>query len=428
MIVFLLKKTICRCKLIDIFGLFRSLNPVQRVSIFIQRMKPFRNIIRSVFKLNLLLCLCLLLVSGCKKEPSEEPQFNSFEEELEYLVEEYVKMGASVGVIDQQQNLQEYYFGSISNDNTRPPDRHSIFELGSITKTFTATVLAQMILDGKIDLADELESLLPEDELTVPDWEGTKITISHLATHSSGLPKAPQDSNQPLPPDYDPYDPYAAYTTEYVYDYLSSYCNLLFEPGSQYSYSNTGMGLIGHVLGLVEGTTYEEVLQREVLAPLGMNETSLFLSENQLPNLAPGHDEDRDSVRNYFAQDIFQGAGFLKSSLHDMLIYLKAQMGLSATPLDDAISLSQQGHFDVGGVHYNDREGYYHLTIGLAWHIDELPEGYTFYWHGGRTNGYMAYMAFDLAAMTGVVILCNQSYENVIIRFGEDVLKAVNKY
>ena len=67
------------------------------------------------------------------------------------------------------------------------------------------------------------------------------------------------------------------------------------------------------------------------------------------------------------------------------------------------------------------------FTIGLAWHIDVLPEGYTFHWHGGRTNGYMAYMAFDLEALTGVVILCNQSQAGVIIRFGEYDLKAVNK-
>jgi CubicO group peptidase (beta-lactamase class C family) len=133
-------------------------------------------------------------------------------------------------------------------------------------------------------------------------------------------------------------------------------------------------------------------------------------------------------VKNYYANDIFQGAGFIKSSLSDMLIYLKAQMGLIEISLDDAMKMTQQPHFDVGGVTYDDRDGYYQLSIGLAWHIDVLPEGYTFHWHGGRTNGYMAYMAFDLDASTGVVILCNQSYPNVIIRFGEDVLKAVNKF
>jgi CubicO group peptidase (beta-lactamase class C family) len=383
---------------------------------------------KPVFRLHPVPILCFLLVSGCEKEPSTEPKFDSFEEEFEYLVEKYVRMGAAIGIIDQQQNRQEYYFGRISNHQEHPPDSHSIFEIGSITKTFTATLLAQAILDGKINLEDELEYLLPEGEVTVPHWNGIRITLEHLATHSSGIPKSPRDSNQPLPPGYDPYDPYAAYTTDYVYDYLSSWCNLLFEPGTQYSYSNTGMGLVGHVLGLVDSSSYEDVLGRELLEPLGLTETTLFLSEDQLTNLAPGHDEDRDSVKNYFAQDIFQGAGFLKSSLHDMLIYLEAQMGLRATSLDDAIAMTHQPYFDVGGVTYNDREGYYHLFIGLAWHIDELPEGYTFYWHGGRTNGYMAYMAFDPQASTGVVILCNQSYAGAIIRFGEDVLKAINKY
>jgi len=371
---------------------------------------------------------CLLLVSGCREEPDPDHLFSSFEEELEYLVEKYVRMGAAMGIIDKQQILHEYYFGSISNDNASPPDIHSIFEIGSITKTFTSTLLAQMILDGKLNLADELESLLPGAELTVPDWNGTLITLEHLATHSSGLPRTPRESNQPLPPAYDPYDPYAAYSTAYVYEYLSSWCDLLFEPGTQYSYSNTGMGLVGHVLGLADSTSYEHLLSREILEPLGMNETSLSLSGNQIANLAPGHDENLNSARNYYAQDIFQGAGFIKSSLHDMLIWLRAQMGQGTTTLDDAIALTQQAHFEVGGVHYSDRDGYYNLSIGLAWHIDELPEGYTFHWHGGRTNGYMAYMAFDQETMTGVLILCNQSFENAIVRFGEDVLKAVNKY
>lgn len=375
-----------------------------------------------------LLLFCLLILTGCENEPSPEPQFNSFGEELEYLVEKYVRMGAAIGIVDQQQSIHEIYAGSISKQRTDTPDGHALFEIGSITKTFTATILAQMILDGKIALGDELETRLPEGEAHVPNWNGTMVTMEHLATHSSGIPKSPRDSNQSLPPGYDPYDPYAAYTTEYVYDYLNNWCELLFEPGTRYSYSNTGMGLVGHVLGLIDGSSYEDVLNREILEPLGLYETTLFISGEHIPMLAPGHDEDLDSVNNYDAQDIFQGAGFLKSSLHDMLIYLKAQMGLSQTSLDDAMALTRQPHFNVGPVTYNDREGRYDLSIGLAWHIDVLPEGYTFYWHGGRTNGYMAYMAFDPDALTGVIILCNQSFAGAIIRFGEDLLKAVNKY
>jgi D-alanyl-D-alanine-carboxypeptidase/D-alanyl-D-alanine-endopeptidase len=268
---------------------------------------------------------------------------------------------------------------------------------------------------------------LSDREVNMPVWDDITITIEHLATHSSGLPRRPQDSQQPLPPGYDPYDPYAAYDAQYVYDYLTSYCHLRFEPGTQYFYSNTGMGLVGHIVGLLDGSNYATLVTREIFDPLGMDQSSLYIGQH-VSSLAPGHDESLDSVKNYNANDIFQGAGFIKSSLGDMMIYLKAQMGLTETALGDAMKLTQQSHFDVGGVTYNDREGYYHLSIGLAWHIDVLPEGYTFHWHGGRTNGYMAYMAFDLSAMTGVVILCNQSDPNEIVRFGEDVLKAVNRY
>jgi CubicO group peptidase (beta-lactamase class C family) len=382
----------------------------------------------SIFYQILLLLIGLFLLSGCQKENDSEPHFDSFEEELDYLVDQYVRMGAAIGIVDQQQHIHEYYIGSISANREDPPDSHSLFEIGSITKTFTATLLAQMILDGNLELENELGSLLPQGQVTVPQWNGISITLEHLATHSSGLPKKPHDSAQPFPTGYDPYDPYSAYTTADVYEYLNSWCTLLFEPGTQYAYSNTGMGLVGHVLGLADSSSYEDVLLRELLEPLGMSETTLFITDDHLPFLAPGHDEDRDSVSNYDAQDIFQGAGFLKSSLHDMLIYLKAQMGLSNSSLDDAIALTHQIHFAVGDVTYSDREGRYDLSIGLAWHRDVLPEGYTFYWHGGRTNGYMAYMAFDPENVTGVVILCNQSFVDAIIRFGEDVLKAVNKH
>lgn len=373
------------------------------------------------------LFLSLLMPAGCKKDQGPELQFNNFEEELAYHVEQYVRMGAAIGIIDKQQEEHEYYFGTLSRSNSNPPDRHSIFEVGSITKTFTATLLARMILDGKINLEDEAEPYLTDGQVSMPVWGGTAITIKHLATHSSGLPRRPQDSQQPLPYGYDPDDPYAAYDAQYVYDYLTSYCHLRFEPGTQYFYSNTGMGLVGHIVGLADSSSYEALVTREIFDPLGMDETSLYIGQ-LISNLAPGHDESLDSAKNYTAKDIFQGAGFIKSSLDDMLIYLKAQMGLIGTPLDDAMKLTQQPYFDVGGVTYNDREGYYHLSIGLTWHIDVLPEGYTFHWHGGRTNGYMAYMAFDLSAMTGVVILCNQSTPDVIIRFGEDVLKALNIY
>ncbi len=381
---------------------------------------------RRLFYYTILLSCTLLVTQGCKKD--DELTFNNLEEEVDYLVEKYVKMGAAIGIIDKYQQELELYYGTISNFNSEPPEQHSIFEIGSITKTFTTTLLAKMVLDSKINLNDTVQTLLPAGEVTIPAGTDSVITIRHLATHTSGLPKVPRDSNQPLPSGYDPYDPYAAYTTEHVYDYLTSWCDLLFEPGTQYLYSNTGGGLLGHILGLMDGTSYEELITREIFEPLGFHETSLFLTADQISNLAPGHDVGLDSVKNYNANDIFQGAGFIKSSMHDMMIYLRAQMGLIQTPLADPINLSHQSCFDVGGVTYNDRDGYFNLSIGLDWHIHEISGSYTYYWHGGRTKGYMAYMAFIPEESSGVVLLCNQSCPNVIMRFGDELLNAVHKY
>ena len=373
--------------------------------------------------------LSILIISGCKKDnPPPDPVFNSFVEELDYITDEYVKMGAVIGIIDLKQQEHEFYYGSLTNQNTPPPNRHSVFEIGSITKTFTTTLLAKMILEGKINLKDTVENLLTAGTVSMPSWNGMVINIEHLATHTSGLPKKPQDSSYPLPPGYDPNNTYAAYTFEHIYEYLTSYCSLQFEPGTQYSYSNTGVGLIGHILGLVDNSSYEELVTKEIFNSLDMHETSLNLSTEQLANLAPGHNNLLAVVENYTANDILQGAGFIKSTLDDMLLYLKAQMGLEETSLRDAMDLAHQAHFNVGQVTYDDRAGIYNLSIGLGWHIDDLPEGYTFHLHGGRTNGYMSYIAFNRSTLTGVVILCNQSSPGVIIRFGEEVLKAIHKY
>jgi CubicO group peptidase (beta-lactamase class C family) len=275
-------------------------------------------------------------------------------------------------------------------------------------------------------LDDPVQEYLPDDQVTLPDWEGKEIRLKHLATHSSGLPRAPGESLQPFPDGYDPFNPYDAYETSDVYDYLNNYCELEFEPGTGYLYSNTGGGLLGHVLGLEDGTSYSELLSREILEPLGMQLTTLDLDAEHMPYLAPGHDEGGDSVANYTANDIFEGAGFIKSNLREMIIYLKANMGLigDSAPFE----LSQQSHFEVGEVTYSDREGRFNLSVGLGWHMHTVSDEYTYCYHGGRTNGYMAFMAFDRDRPTGFVVLFNHSRINKINQVGEELREAIKKY
>jgi len=285
-----------------------------------------------------------------------------------------------------------------------------------------------MVLNSTIELEDTVQNYLPANEVTMPTMGGVEILLKHLATHSSGIPKKPHNTNYPFPSNYNPENAYAAYTSEHIYDYLSNYCTLLFIPGTSYHYSNIGMGLLGHTLGIVDGSSYEDLLMQKLLNPLGMNCTSLFVSQEQDTNLAMGYSSNFEEMPNFDANDIFQGAGFIKSSLNDMLKYLKANMGLISNPLSDAILLTHQSHFNIGTVTYDDRPGeVFQLTMGLGWHKHTNSEGLHYFWHGGSTNGHTAYIGFDESKSFGVVILCN--YEDVpTIIFGDEVLRAINKY
>ena len=363
--------------------------------------------------------------SGCRKE-EETPEFGSLEEEVDFIMGKYVKMGAALGIIDQQQEVHTWFYGSLSKNRPQSPDTHSLFEIGSISKTFTNTLLAKKVLEERVSLDDPAQDYLPSEEVTLPTWEGTAVRLRHLATHASGIPRVPRESRQPLPPGYDPNNPYDAYETSYVYGYLNNYCFLEFEPGTAYLYSNTGGGLLGHLLGLEDGSSYAALLEREILTPLGMQHTTLDLDSGDIAYLAPGHNDWLDSVANYTAYDIFEGAGFIKSSLEDMLIYLKANMGIQGDV--EAFEFAQQPQFEVGDVTYSDRDGVFNLSVGLGWHIHTVSEDDVYCYHGGRTNGYMAFMSFDSGHRNGFVVLFNHSVPEKINRIGEELRQAIRKY
>lgn len=368
----------------------------------------------------------IIFFSSCSK--NESPQFISLKEEIDYIVNEYLKVGAAVGVINKQQEQLTLFYGTKVLNENDPPDGNTVFQIGSITKTFTATLLAVMVLNGTVGLEDTVGKYLPADQVTMPSFDSVEINFKHLATHSSGIPKKPHGTDYPYPPGYDPENAYAAYTKEHIYDYLTNYCTLSAEPGTRYLYSNIGVGLLGHSLGIVDRSSYEELVHKIIINPLGMDNTSLFMTEYQDTNHANGYSANFEARPNFDANDIFQGAGFIKSSLNDMLIYLKVNMGLIENKLEDAIDLTHQTHFDVGTVTYNDRPGeIFELTIGLGWHKHQSSDGRNYFWHGGSTNGHTAYIGFDESNLTGVIILCNYEDTDILI-FGDEILKAINKY
>jgi CubicO group peptidase (beta-lactamase class C family) len=250
-----------------------------------------------------------------------------------------------------------YGFGRL--DNGELPDADTVFEIGSITKTFTATLLAKAVLDGKLKLDTPVASLLPGIE--IPSRSGKTMTLENLATQHSGLPRMP-DNFAPA----NEGDPFADYDGAKLKGFLASY-QLPRDPGSTYGYSNVGVGLLGYALAQHAGTSYDALLHQQIFDPLGMHASDVTISDAMLVHLASGHDQSGQRVANWNL-DALAGAGAIKSDGADMLRYLKANMGLLNSPLGPAMQLAQEPRVSAPVVSPEDR-------IGLVWMTHYTADG-----------------------------------------------------
>lgn len=270
-------------------------------------------------------------------------------------------------------------------------DGHTVFEIGSATKVFTTALLMDMVRRGEVRLDDPVAKYLPPS-VNVPSRGGREITLVDLATHTSGLPR--------LPPNLQPRDmanPYADYSVEQLYQFLSHH-QLTRDIGEQYEYSNLGMGLLGHALGLRAGATYEALVSARILEPLQMHETAITLSPALRARLAVGHDNAGRPVANWDLPTL-AGAGALRSTLEDMLRFLQANLDKDKPGL---ASVLQDTHAARHALTTPDG------SIGLGWHLRRAFDR-EIVWHNGGTGGYHSFIGFDEKTKTGVVLLHNSA-------------------
>ncbi|MGC1520781.1 MAG: serine hydrolase, partial [Steroidobacteraceae bacterium] len=161
-----------------------------------------------------------------------------------------------VGVIDAK-GRRIVAYGSLEKADKRPLDGDTVFEIGSITKVFTSLLLADMVQRGEVKLDDPIAKYLPASA-KVPERNGHSITLVDLATHTSALPRMPANFRPK-----DPANPYADYTDEQLYAFLSSY-ELIRDVGAKYEYSNLGFGLLGQGLAHRAGTDYETLVETRI--------------------------------------------------------------------------------------------------------------------------------------------------------------------
>jgi CubicO group peptidase (beta-lactamase class C family) len=215
-----------------------------------------------------------------------------------------------------------------------------------------------------------------------------------------------------MPSNFKPADlanPFADYDPPKLYEFLSGY-TLTRDPGAKYEYSNLAVGLLGHVLSLRSGMTYEQLVRKRILEPLGMTSSSITLSADQMKRLAPGYDAKLNPAKNWDL-DALAGAGALRSTANDMLKFLAANMELTDTPLKAAMRRMRSVRKDTGSPN---------LEIAMAWHI--FTQYGDLYWHNGGTAGYRSFAGFDPVKKTGVVVLCNTFFD--IDDIGRHVLES----
>ena len=250
------------------------------------------------------------------------------------LAEGYLRspgnVGLVVGLLVRDECLCLGY-GKVAEDSARPPDAGTVFEIGSITKVFTAALLAEMAGRGEVRLDQPVAELLPPG-VRVPSYRGRAITLAHLAEHTAALPRLPRNLWATVT---DMKNPYRDYQVAHLYEYLSR-AAIGFPPGTGVAYSNLGAGLLGHVLALRAGRPFEDLLAERVLRPLGLADTGITLSADQAARLAPGHTVKGEPTPNWDIPSL-AGAGALKSTAAEMLTFLRANLDPPETPVGAAL-------------------------------------------------------------------------------------------
>ncbi len=314
------------------------------------------------------------------------------------MVKNHQVAGVVVGILDSDGTRRVVAYGN-SGNSTRPLDGESVFEIGSITKTITGILLADMVRRGEVQLTEPLARLLPPG-VKVPDRNGKPITLLDLSTHHSGLPPMPSNF-QPGNPE----NPYADYTVGQVYEFLSGY-QLSRDPGSAFDYSNFGTGLLGHALSLRAGKSYEALVAERILRPLGMTRSGITLTPEMAHDLARGHKMFGDTASNWDIPTL-AGAGALRSTANDMLNFAAANLdAFGASPragLTASLRDAQTARRFIAG----ENGAVSRDSVGLNWIINASPATRRLVWHNGGTGGYSSVIILDVAAKRAVVVLTN---------------------
>jgi D-alanyl-D-alanine-carboxypeptidase/D-alanyl-D-alanine-endopeptidase len=345
-------------------------------------------------------CLLVGLLAVCPcfgQLPSDNAKQTALDKAVDKAAGEFFgddqHVGLSIGIYDRGK-IVFYNYGTTNKSAGRVPDQKSIYEIASITKTFTGALASRAILDGKMTLDGDFRAYLNEP---YPNLEknGKFVTLRLLATHRAGLPKNVPDTDALFRnPNFDtlpfqlidlekPYDD-AAYLRELHQVELRS------TPGSEVVYSNFGIKLIGFGLQQVYHESLEELLKTKILGPLGMDRTGLAVLQHDEPLLVQGYSPSGKPMPYHLLNA--GAAGGLYSDAEDMVRYIRWQ-------LDENDPVIRQSHAPIFGSGENVQEG-------MVWYMTQ-EGGERKLWESGGAFGMASQLVLYPESRIGIVLLAN---------------------
>ena len=325
-----------------------------------------------------------------QKAATSNPLVSRLDKEVDSAAQTYINLlpttGLSIGILV---NGKTYYYGygETAKGNGQLPNEHSIYEIGSISKTFTATLLADAVEKGKVKLDDPVSKYFP-DSIPALDYQGAPVTLKTLSNHSSGIPRMPNNFHSS-----DNNNPYKDYSDQDLYSFYKTF-KLDRKPGAQYEYSNLAAATLGVILEKVYNKTYQDLIVEIICDPLGMHETREFIPKNDSVRFVKGYNVE-GKYNSPWDFKAMAPAGSIRSTASDMLLYANAQLGKGPAALEKDIQLTHQKTFSNGAV-----------NTALGWHYIKPGKDEVLF-HNGETGGYRTYLAINLEKKFAVVVLSN---------------------
>ncbi len=342
------------------------------------------------------LAVSLLSLLICHPLQAADKYQQAAAESVKSYLAEHPRAAVTVGILDTK-GSHVFGFGLLNKDNPKSkPNGKTIYQIGSITKVFTTTMLAEQVVLGHMKLSDPAQKYLPAIKL--PREENRQITLLDLATHHSGLPRLPQMLWFFLAGTGDGEDPYALLEWKNIRQMMPDVW-LKYSIGTKYNYSNLAMGLLGQtIVNVTKSANYAALVAQQIAKPLGLADTCITLDPNQLKRLAPAHlGSGKRTVAWKFGS--LEGCGALYSTVNDLLIFAAANLGLQPTPLAKAMQLAQKPYSEPT---WTDK------PMGLGWHLMKY-HGQSLVWHNGMTGGYSSMLILLPKEKMAVAMLSNHA-------------------